>query len=123
MAATSSQGVIRQGRGQDDGAGPLASPSLPATCPAEHLVLDVPGRHAALHQRATDFVHERHRAAQVIHRVIGQADLRDIHQALEDFPHRGLALAALLEPQVAGGVRQRGDVGQHLMAEGEVFSL
>src|SRR5215472_12126948 len=43
---------------------------------AEHLILDVSWRNTKLDQSTADLLHERNRSAQVIHRIVGQADLR-----------------------------------------------
>src|SRR5215469_13506572 len=43
---------------------------------AEHLVLDVPWPNTKLDQGAADLLHEGDRSAQVIHRIVRQADLR-----------------------------------------------
>jgi hypothetical protein len=55
----------------------------------------------------------------VIRRIVGQADLRDVHPAGEDALHRQPAVGALLVPDVDRGVGKRGDVVEDLAAEGE----
>src|SRR4051812_6236861 len=65
----------------------LVQVGLPQVWP-EHLVLDVLWCDTPFEQPAADGLHERQRTAEVVERIIGRLDGREIHEALVHACHR-----------------------------------
>src|SRR3954467_4067783 len=109
-----------------NGSGPVGGPwrrlggqvGLPEVG-AEHLVLDVPRRHAPVDESTPDRLHERQRPAEVVDGGVRELDVVEIQHARVHTVHGQDAVGAALVPDVRRPLGQRAQVVEDLVAQGE----